>query len=1037
MHSVWYFFIERRQFTFLVTLSLIIAGVASVILIPKESAPEVEIPVAVVSTTLRGASAEDVAELVTKELEKEIASVDNISKLSSASREGISIISAEFEASADLKTSIEDVKDAVERAKNSLPRDADDPFVSQVNFSDQPVMIVSLSGGIPAAEFSKIGDEIADELEEIRGVSRVEVSGDRSREIEVVVRRQALSSYGLSISDVIAAIQQSSASLPLGDIRVSDIQYAVRYIADLKSPDDLATVTVGLLGGRPVYLTDVADIVNGIERERSISRVSVEGAPAEPAITLSVFKKSGGNIITATRDVEMRLDELTREKYVGITPLIIFSAGEEILRDLSELSRVGLETVILVMLCLFVTIGWRESVVAGLSIPLSFVIAFIGLYISGNTINFVSLFSLILAIGILVDSGIVVTEAIHTRLKRFGDPIVAAKESIREYAWPLIAGTMTTVAVFAPLFFISGIVGEFISSIPFTIISLLIASIFVALGLVPLIAIRFTKREMNRLEEAQEKWNAKVQEWYRVWLRNALSDSVFQRRFLRGTALLFVLALSLPVTGIVKSEFFPGDDIDLIFIEIEQKQGTPLEITNLSALAIEEYLYDDEVIESFTTTVGGTSAFTGGSLGATTEGGKFANITLNLVSKDERDESSSEIAERYRRAFADFNTFTVRIYEQENGPPSGAPILVTFAGDDLDQLERIADRAERTLAGISGTTEIVSSTKDNGLEFALSVDRAKAAEVGVSPAQIAQVLRSAVSGTIATTMNDANTDIDVLVSADLNANWRDTNELNEANIDTILNIPIRTLRGEVLLGSLVSASLERSKAVINREDRETIASVSSYLNPGYVATEVSSEFERQMKESGIPEGITMKVGGETEDVDQSFQDMFIALIAGMVFMLAILVLEFNSFRYSFYLLMLVPLSLIGVLAGLALTGKPLSFPSLLGIVALAGVIINHAIILVDSIIVRMRHPEGRTLSEVVVDAATSRLRPIFLTTVTTVVGMIPLASASGLWGPLAFTIMFGLAFAMILTLVLTPILVYRHPGKQFWSESTR
>lgn len=1036
MHQFWIFFLERRQFSLLLIFSLIVGGVVALAAIPKESAPEVEIPVAIVSTVLRGGSANDVAELVTKELEKEIGSVDNIDTISSSSREGISIISVEFEASADLETSIEDVKDAVDRATPELPEDAEDPVVTEVNFSDQPALIVSLSGGLPPAEFTRIAEEVQDDLEGITGVSRVEVFGTRERRAEVIVEREALQTFGLSLHEVIQAITLSNASLPIGTITVDDIEYAVSFKGDLSDPEELTLLPIGNAGGTVVSLADVATIVNGIERPTTLSRVSTNGTPAEPAITLYVYKKSGGNVVLTTESVEKRLQELSNSTLAGITATTIYSTGEEVKDDLTELTRVGAETMLLVMLCLFLTIGWRESVIAGLSIPLSFVIAFIGLYASGNTINFVSLFSLILAIGILVDSGIVVTEAIHTRYKKYGDSLIAAKEAIREYSTPLIAGTMTTVAVFVPLFFISGVTGEFIASIPFTIIFVLIASIFVALGLVPLIVVMFTRREMNKLEMRQEMLNAKFQTWYRTWLTGILRDTSFQKWFLRGVGIAFVISLILPMTGLVKVIFFPGEDVELVYIEIEHKQGTPLFETDLAARAVEEILYDDPRIESFTTTVGASSAFGGNQIGDTASGAKFANISLNLVPKKDRREESAEVVAELRKKFAEFRTFAVRVYEPQNGPPTGAPVVVKFTGENLDDLERAVSLGERILKTIPGATEITSSTKDNGTEFALVVDRNKAAEVGLSPSAIAGFLRTAVSGTTATTITKDDEDIDVLVSTNLNPDWREPSDSTRATVESLTNLSIQTPRGPILLGSLLSADIKRSNAVINREDQKNIASISSYVTEGKTAPEVSTAFLKAIEKEKLPEGVTLTIGGETEEVDQSFKEMFFALIGGMVLMLAILVLEFNSFRYSLYLLMLVPLSLIGVLGGLAITGQPLSFPSLLGVIALAGVIINHAIILMDSVIVRMKDPQGKNLEEVVVDAAASRLRPIVLTTITTVVGMIPLAGASALWGPLAFAIMFGLAFAMILTLVMTPIIIYRNPGKLYWSEFT-
>lgn len=1032
MHKFWNFFIERRQFTILVIIALVVAGFVAVLAIPKENAPEVTIPIAIIQTTLRGASAADTEKLITKEIEKEVGTVENLHKLTSSSREGVSVVSAEFEASANIDKSIQDVKDAVDRAKPKLPKDADEPVVLRITANDQPIFIVSLSGGLPPTEFTRLAKDVQDELEQVSGVSRVEISGTREREANIIVRKEALQSYGLSLTDVVSALSASNSSLPVGTITVDAIEYSVAFKGDLNDPEELAQTSIGNLDGNPIYLRDVADIVNGLEKAKSVSRVSTKGAPAEPAITLSVYKKAGGNIFKTASAAKEKLNSLSGTMLLGITTDISIDLGEEVQKSLSELTKVGLETIALVMICLVLTIGWRESLVAGLSIPLSFVIAFIGLNASGNTINFVSLFALILAIGILVDSGIVVTEAIHTRYQKFGDPIRAAKEAIREYARPLTAGTMTTVVMFAPLFFISGIVGQYIQSIPFTIITVLIASIFVALGLVPLIAINLTKRSTGKLQIIQEEWNNKAQVWYRSFLTGVLKNRKFQNRFMLGLGLALVVAILLPVSGIVKVLFFPSEDSDYVYLEVEAKQGTPLEATDLATRGVEELLYNDSRISSFVTTVGASSGLSQNQ----SSGAKYANITIKLVPKEDRKQTSTQITEELRKKVSVFHEFSVNAFEPAGGPPSGAPVLITFSGDNLDDLERSVATGEKIMRSIKGTAEVATSIKDDGTQFALTIDRAKASQVGLSPLQVASILRTAVSGVVATTIKNDTEDIDVLVSTNLNPSWQEPEDTTKADINTLLNLSVKTPRGTVLLGSILSPSIEKSNAVIRRQDQKNIATVSSYTAGGATAVEVSTAFKKAIEKETLPTGVVMKIGGETEDVNKSFSEMGIAFLAGLVLMLAVLVLEFNSFRYSFYLLMLVILSLIGVLGGLALTGQPLSFSSLLGVIALAGVIINHAIILVDSIIIRMKNPEGKTLEQVVVDGAASRLRPIVLTTITTVIGMIPLAGASALWGPLAFAIMFGLSFAMILTLILTPILVYRNPGKQFWNPSS-
>lgn len=1034
MHSLWTFFLKKRAFTYLLMIVLVMTGLYSLLAIPKESAPEVIIPMGIVSTVLRGASAEDTERLITDKLEGEIANVENIDKVTSSSQEGVSVITAQFNASADIDKSIQALKDAVDRVKGDLPSDATDPVISKINFADQPMLILSISQDLSPAGLTALGEDLKTELKKVDGVSKVEISGTRDREIQVVVRKDQLANYGLSLNQVVAAIQGANASFPIGNITVADIDYPIKFAGSIEDATQVPEITIQSPSGVPVYLRDIAFIADGLAPPSTFSRVSVHGAPSENALTLNIYKKSGGDVTKIAKAARNRIEELKAGPLAGAQVVVSLDTGELVKKDLTNLTETGLETVALVMLMLFLTIGWRESLVAGLSIPLSFVIAFTGLYLSGNTINFMSLFSLILAIGILVDSGIVVAEAIHTRIKLYGSAEGAAVASIKEYAWPLIAGTMTTVAVFAPLFFLSGIVGKFISSIPFTIIFVLLASIVVALGFVPLLAILLTKEHKNRFEDLQEEWSHKTQEWYKGFLGSILDSKKYQNRFFALLGIGFVVAIAMPITGLLNVSFFPQDDQDYAFVSIERPQGTPLSKTDLSVREVEEILYTSPYVDSFVTTVGASSALSGNGGG---HGSKLANITVILPKGHKL--SSTEIVEKLRSELAPVVSADVKVDQGNNGPPSGDPVVIKFMGDSLEEISNAASKAETILNGIPGTQDVTTSLRDDGTQFEISVDRAKAAQVGLSAASVAQLLRTSVSGVTATTIKKAGTDIDIVVKTDLNAGFINPEDTIKTTIDSISGIPLVTPTGTVLLGSIITTKVSESRAVISHEDQKRIATVTSKLTSSGNAVKVVSEFKKHEEELSLPKDVTVKYGGDNEEINKTFAEMGLALLAGMAGMLAILVLEFNSFRYAFYLLFTIPLSLIGVLGGLTITGQALSFSSMLGLIALAGVIINHAIILLDSILHRLDKEKQerlngnptKNLRNVIVEASAIRLRPIFLTTVTTVIGMIPLAGVSALWGPLAFAIMFGLAFAMILTLVLIPVFFYKYPGKRY------
>lgn len=1024
---LWNFFLERRQLSYVLVAVLLIAGAYSIIRIPKENTPQIDLAIAIVTASLPGASAEDMESLVTNKLEAQISGVSNIDTLTSSSGDGTAAITVQFTAQADTNQSIQDLRDAVSRARANLPSDVEAPQVTKLNFSDQPIIAVTISGDRTPMEFSRLGTELQDDLLNISGVSQVQVAGVPERQVSVIVRKEALEQYGLSVTQVIQAISSSNAALPAGRISMDGVSYNVNFKGGLDDPSQIQDIAVSSKNGVPVYLRDIADIVDGLAPATTYSRVSIGGKPSRDGITLLIYKQSSAGIQATAQKVAARLNELKGTTLNGLEVFVPPSTdqGVQISKQLGDLTETGLITVVLVILVLLLTIGWRESLVAGLAIPLSFLIAFIGLYFTGNTLNFISLFALILAVGILVDSGIVVTEAIHARLRLYKSPDDAARAALRDYAWPLIAGTMATVAVFAPLFFLTGIIGKFISGIPYTLIFVLIASIFVALGIVPLIAVLFTKGAPNRLEKMQEEYTAAVTAWYTRKLRVMLEHRRYQNIFLIVLFVGMLAAFALPIAGFVSATFFPVADEDYIYLNLQKPQGTVLEQTDLAVREVEEILYQDKDIASFQTTVGQSSALSGQS----SSGSNQANITINLP--EGRHKTSTQIAAELQNRLASVKGADIQVLQASNGPPSGAPIYIRFLGDNLGDLITAAEAGKRLLASMPNVTNITASTQSNGTEFNLAIDRAKAASLGLNTSMVAQTLRAAVNGTRATSITQDKENIDVVVKLNLNPAYTDPGSTARTTIDSIKNLSMQNgSGGTVLLGSVLQDSLALSSAAIAHEEKVRVQTVGAYPTAGVAATAVVAEFQKRVGELNLPKGVTISYGGESESINESFTQMFVALIAGLVLMFVILIICFNSIRYTLYLLYIVPLSLIGVLGGLALTGQSLSFTSLLGIIGLGGVIINHAIILMDSLIHNLRaHPE-RPLIDIVVESAETRFRPIVLTTIATVIGMIPLAISNPTWGPFAFTVMFGLMFAICLTLVVVPVLFYRAPHKE-------
>ncbi|PIR88160.1 MAG: hypothetical protein COU10_00595 [Candidatus Harrisonbacteria bacterium CG10_big_fil_rev_8_21_14_0_10_45_28] len=1034
MERIWIFFLRKSSFTILVLIALLVFGVSSILTIPRESSPEVVVPIAIVSTIYPGASSADIEKLITDKIEDTLSSgLEDVKKITSTSAESVSSVVVEFNASADIDKSIQSTKDEIDKIKSDLPEDALDPSVIQIDFANQPILMVSVSSDLPVTEFIELSNQLVKEIESIKGVSKVVKSGVRDREVQIIVRQETLKKFNLRLTDVLWAVQSANNALPIGSIQMNGTEYALRFNGDITDPTQIQDIAILNNVGEPIYLRDVAFVSNGVSKNNTFSRISESGSDPTQALSLSIFKKAGGDITRINDAVNTRLEELKSTILKGTTVLTSYDIGEFIKRDLKNLSLTALQTILLVMIILLLTLGWREAVLAGFSIPVSFLIAFIGLKLSGNTINFVSLFSLILAVGILVDAAIVVTEGTHERIKLYPARRQAAAATIREFHWPLTSGAMTTIAVFAPLFIVSGITGQFIASIPFTIIFVLLASLFVALGLLPLFAsLILRKKDGNdKFSRKQEFYTRKLQSWYKSKLEAFIGNKRKEHLFYLSVTVLFIISMAMPFTGLVKTVFFPAENSEFLFLEIEKPAGTVLGETDLTTRQIEEILQADPRVDSFITTVGSNSPFTGGIVSSGSGNGKISNITIIL--KDDLSDTSQKISDDLRIALAQIKSAEIRISEMSSGPPTGNAITLRFLGEDLNALEKTAARAAIILKDIPGTINVKSSSADDNLEFVLTIDRAKASEVGMSATSIAGTLRTAIQGQTTTTIKTGTGDeIDVELKLDLNPRFITPHDTTRANIDQLQNLEILTPVGPVLLGSIVDFSIQRSPTAINHEDQKRIVSVTSSLTEGAISADILSAFDEKISQLDSPllqDGVELKIGGEQEDINQSFKDMGIALIIGILLILSILVLQFNSYRQAFIIIAIVPITLIGIFFGLFITGKTVSFPSIMGFIALAGIVVNNSIILIDKMnTLRIERPND-SIKNIVLEGATSRLRPILLTSLTTVIGIIPLTYASALWSPLAFAIIFGLSFAVVITLWLVPTMYYRRYSK--------
>ena len=1020
MYSLWNFLLTRSAFTKLLMVALILAGSYALVAMPKESTPEIKVPIGIVTTVLPGATASDVERLITDELEPAARNVANIDKVTSQSRAGVSVITVEFIASADIETSIQDLRNAVEGAKRNLPSDAESPTVTKVDFANQPVLIVAIGSDLHPAALTKLGENLEDDLLGVPGISKVEVSGTRDREISLITNKDALLQYGVSPLHIVGAVNGANVSVPAGSLTIDDVSYPIQFKGDIITLEDIQNAPIQTNSGT-IKVSDVARVIDGFEETSSISRLYVEGKEVQYALTLNIYKSSGGNILTAADNAKNRLKELQSTLLVGSEYVVTFDGSDDVRKSIDELTTAGIETILLVGILLLVTIGFREAFVAVLSIPLSFVIAFVGMWLTGNTINFISLFALIIAIGVLVDSGIVVVEGIHTNREKGMDKIAAAQKAIHDFSWPLIAGTMTTVAVFIPLFFLSGILGQYVKGIPFTIVMVLMASIIVALGFVPLIAIYFLKHSESPFAVYREKLWHSLESWYAAVLTQFFRVKKFRVSFYIFLAVALGGGFALVGTGALPAILFANDDVDYFTVDIELPQASTLTATDEVAREVEEFLQKETpYLSSIQTIVGGTSVFSQNPQ----SGSKFASFTINIVDGDERETNSEEITKVLRAKLGTKtwpNGATVRIADVLAGPPSEAPVVIKVWSNDSTKLAEATEIVENALKKMDGTRDVTSTLTNDGTELSIHIDRARARDYGLSTADVAQTLRSAIAGIEATKVRIEGDDIVVRVRVALNKEYVQPEDTIITTADSIAQIPIATMRGNVPLGTFLTTTANRNSSVINHEDGMRVSAVNAQLTPAGNAVEITSAFEANEASLGLPSGVTLTYGGDSEQIQKTFTEMGLALITGIVLMFAIIVLEFNAILQSTRLLAVVPLSLAGVLWMLFFMGQPLSFTAFLGIIALAGVLINHGILLIDGINVRKKRGGYADPETLILDASMSRLRPIILTTIATSAGMVPLTLVNATWAPLAFTIMGGLIYGTLLTLLFVPL----------------
>jgi multidrug efflux pump len=1096
----------RYRTSVLVLLGIVASlGLISYMSVPKESAPEIVMPMIAVNTIYAGASPKDVETLVTRKIEDKLNGVADIKTLTSTSVEGYSTVMAEFDAGMDMEAALRKVREKVDLAKPELPGDAEEPAVVEFNFSEWPIMQVNISGEYDLVRLKDVAQDLKERLEQIPALLEVRLSGGLEREVRVEVDLSRLQYYGVSFDDVIDKIRDENVNVPGGSIDVGTLRYPVRVAGEFVDPRVIADIVVATPQGRPVYVRDVAAVDFGFKERESYARLD-----GQPVVTLDIVKRSGENIIETANQVKAVVASMERE--LPPSTVVKITADQSVMIEdmVVTLENNIISGLLLVVAVLLFFLGLRNASFVAISIPLSMLLSFIVMNLMGFSMNMVVLFSLILALGMLVDNAIVVVENIYrhleeaeaarvaagvsgrpTGLAALHERIDAAGRATGEVAMPIIASTLTTLAAFAPLLFWPDVTGEFMGFLPKTLIITLTSSLFVALVIVPVLCSLFMKLDGTPSEPLTRAARIALIGVGAVVLLVIAANNVLTAGLLLATGVVLVLlhrfvlsrlarvfqfhlvpfmvrryerrlrwalehrllVVGMAVATLVGSifafgalnsgmEFFPESIPPAnVYVSIDVPSGTRPGFLNEATQQIEAQLRAVPGVidvKSVVATVGRSGAGGADFMGV----GGDATLAVSFAKfEDQQHDVFQTLREMQEQLGAGIAGVDVRVEPEPMGPPQGKPVNIEIVGESPELLKRLADDAMAVLKSSPVYPKLdglASDMADARPELVIDVDREKAGLYGLSTVKVGRTVRSAILGTEAAKFRSGNDEYDIVVR--LAEPYR--NDLSALQDFTVMAEGGR----QVPLISVANWTVSEAYGSIMRKNLDRMVTVSSDVRAGENSNAVLAEVQTTLAEfqNSLPAGYTIRYTGQQEEQAEAQAFLMSAFLIALMLIAFILVSQFNSVVKPFIILTSVIMSTVGVLIGLIVFKMPFGIIMTgVGIISLAGVVVNNAIVLIDYIDL-LREREGLSVREALVRAGMTRFRPVVLTAVTTVLGLVPLAiglnfdfvglytaldpnlfwggEQAAWWGPMAIAVIAGLSFATVLTLVLVPVL---------------
>jgi len=1011
------FSVNRKVTTAMLAMILIVLGLLAFTRLGLDFFPDIEFPTVSVVTTYTGASSEDIENTITRPMEQIINSVSRVKKVTSTTLEGASIIMVEFEWGTNLDFAAQDIRDQIGLYQNFMPEEASDPLVVKFNLGQMPIIFGGITAKMPTYELKElIEDEVTPRLERIDGVASAQVFSMDTREIWVDIDKTALESLNVSLDQILFALRMENLNLPAGRVVERHSEFLLRTLGEFKNLDDIRNTIIGSTQtGQLVYLSDVADVKDTMKDSRFIARVQ-----GEKGVFYFISKRSGANTVITAQAVNKELAKIRETLPPDIKFFPFMDQAEMIQRVIRRTGNNALIGGILAMFFIFIFLrNWRPTVTIFLAIPLSVITTFIALYLAGYTINLLTLGGLALGIGMLVDNAVVVIENIFRHIEEGKKKEEAAKIGASEVGMAITASTLTTIAVFFPMVFAQGVTGKMTRGLALAIAFSLLASLFVALTIVPMVAsLLFKANSKQNVGEKSQRTRQfeKARNFYRRTLHSAL-----RRRgwVLGGT--FGLLVISFAIVPFLGTEFMPAMDREMIIFTVKMPVGTSLEETNRVVSLVENLMKLEPGVETVSAQVGSQAEENPADMagGFSTTGTHEGMLWASLVDLKERDLSDMEILEKIRGKLPKLKDVKFEALDMGQAMMGGAqsPIEIKIFGKDLDLLKEVADNIVLRIQGVEGLRDVTHSLAEGKPEYHITVNREKASRMGLMVSQVANSIQTAALGKVATRFREGNEEIDIRVR--FKEKFRDS-------LDDIRNIPIKTsLNTMVRLGQVASISKGEGPIQITRENQARAITVSANITGRDLGSTVRDIKERiDDIERGLPPGYFTEFGGQYEQMQEAFIIMAGAFALATLLVYMIMASQFESFRHPFVIMFTIPLAIIGVILALLLTGRPVSLPVLIGFVMLGGIAVNNGIVMVDYINQLKR--KGVEIKEAILQACSVRLRPVLITAFTTVLGMMPMAlsvsEGAEMRAPMAITVVGGLVVTTFLTLFVIPII---------------